>query len=189
MKGAWSVTIVSQEAKLNHDRAFNSCHNQGASTDYPHGWSTYSAGGTPSLPNMLWYFQGPCGAEVQPQLLSGVLAETLEGPEDFAVSRLSLAFKSLCESVKSGNQATGRNDVCSLHEEKFKLFCYEEKQPICVICHVSKQHENHKCSPLQEAAQDLKVKILCYSTWTILILGSFSLIDRKHYFSPKCILT
>ncbi|XP_041935233.1 E3 ubiquitin-protein ligase TRIM39-like isoform X9 [Alosa sapidissima] len=69
---------------------------------------------------------------------------------------LSLAFKSLCESLKSVNTTTGRDDVCSLHGEKLKLFCYEENQPICVICYDSEQHKKHKCSPIQEAAQDLK---------------------------------
>ncbi|XP_041935226.1 nuclear factor 7, brain-like isoform X2 [Alosa sapidissima] len=72
---------------------------------------------------------------------------------------LSLAFKSLCESLKSVNTTTGRDDVCSLHGEKLKLFCYEENQPICVICYDSEQHKKHKCSPIQEAAQDLKIKL------------------------------
>ncbi|XP_063073963.1 E3 ubiquitin-protein ligase TRIM39-like [Engraulis encrasicolus] len=74
----------------------------------------------------------------------------------------SLAFKSLCESFKRVNQASGQNQdfgICSLHGEKCKLFCHEEKQLICVVCQVSKQHEHHKCSPVQEAAEDLKVNL------------------------------
>ncbi|XP_063073786.1 nuclear factor 7, ovary-like [Engraulis encrasicolus] len=68
----------------------------------------------------------------------------------------SLAFKNLCESFKRMNQTSGQTGFCSLHDERLKLFCHQEKQLICVICQVSKQHEHHKCSPLQEAAEDLK---------------------------------
>ncbi|KAL1275291.1 hypothetical protein QQF64_034914 [Cirrhinus molitorella] len=37
-----------------------------------------------------------------------------------------------------------------------KLFCFEDQQPICVVCYTSKKHENHKCSPIDEAAGNLK---------------------------------
>ncbi|KAK2893128.1 hypothetical protein Q8A67_013116 [Cirrhinus molitorella] len=40
-----------------------------------------------------------------------------------------------------------------------KLFCFEDQQPICVVCYTSKKHENHKCSPIDEAAGNLKENI------------------------------
>ncbi|XP_076860705.1 zinc-binding protein A33-like isoform X2 [Brachyhypopomus gauderio] len=76
----------------------------------------------------------------------------------------SLAFTSLCENFKNRKGAASAVDVCPEHDEKLKLFCFEDKQPICVVCYTSKKHENHKCSPVVEAAkvlkEDLKDKIL-----------------------------
>ncbi|XP_076152606.1 zinc-binding protein A33-like [Alosa pseudoharengus] len=69
---------------------------------------------------------------------------------------LSLPFKSLCESVKRRNRAVQPDQLCPLHEEKLKLFCFDDKQLICVICHTSKKHKNHVCSPIEEAVEDLK---------------------------------
>ncbi|KAL2102669.1 hypothetical protein ACEWY4_001837 [Coilia grayii] len=71
---------------------------------------------------------------------------------------LSLAFKSLCESVKIRTDVpvVQPDQLCPLHGEKVKLFCFEDKQPICVICHTSKRHKNHTCSPIEEAVQDVK---------------------------------
>ncbi|XP_041935220.1 nuclear factor 7, brain-like [Alosa sapidissima] len=69
---------------------------------------------------------------------------------------LSLAFKSLCESVKRHNRAGHSDQLCPLHGERLKLFCFEDEQPICVICYTSKMHKNHACSPIEETVLDLK---------------------------------
>ncbi|KAL7867596.1 hypothetical protein SRHO_G00089800 [Serrasalmus rhombeus] len=68
----------------------------------------------------------------------------------------SLAFSSLCENFKSRKLAVATDDMCPEHDEKLKLFCFEDKQPICVVCYTSKKHENHKSSPIVEAVQELK---------------------------------
>ncbi|MGH0169976.1 UNVERIFIED_CONTAM: hypothetical protein FKN15_057964 [Acipenser sinensis] len=46
--------------------------------------------------------------------------------------------------------------LCSLHEEKLKVFCLDDKEAICLVCQISKKHENHKCRPVEEVAQDYK---------------------------------
>ncbi|MGH0179879.1 UNVERIFIED_CONTAM: hypothetical protein FKN15_020628 [Acipenser sinensis] len=46
--------------------------------------------------------------------------------------------------------------LCSLHEEKLKVFCLDDKEAICLVCQISKKHENHTCCPVEEAAQDYK---------------------------------
>uniref|UniRef100_A0A671TAX7 Nuclear factor 7, brain-like n=1 Tax=Sinocyclocheilus anshuiensis TaxID=1608454 RepID=A0A671TAX7_9TELE len=68
----------------------------------------------------------------------------------------SLAFRALCESFKKRKPTAVSGDVCPEHKEALKLFCFEDKQPICVVCYTSKKHENHKCSPVDEAAGNLK---------------------------------
>ncbi|KAK7150109.1 hypothetical protein R3I94_009424 [Phoxinus phoxinus] len=68
----------------------------------------------------------------------------------------SLAFRALCESFKTRKHTAVVGDVCPLHNETLKLFCFDDKRPICVVCYTSKKHENHKCSPVEEAAGNLK---------------------------------
>ncbi|KAK6314690.1 zinc-binding protein A33-like [Coregonus clupeaformis] len=72
----------------------------------------------------------------------------------------SLALKSLCESFQRGSEKEkGREDNCQLHGEKLKLFCLNDKQPICVVCHTSKKHKGHDCYPIEEAVPELKSEI------------------------------
>nr|XP_001345023.1 zinc-binding protein A33-like [Danio rerio] len=71
----------------------------------------------------------------------------------------SLAFRALCESFKTRKPTAVSGDVCPQHKETLKLFCFEDKQPICVVCYTSKKHENHKCSPVEEAAGNLKADL------------------------------
>ncbi|KAJ8368671.1 hypothetical protein SKAU_G00086990 [Synaphobranchus kaupii] len=49
--------------------------------------------------------------------------------------------------------------LCSLHNEKLKLFCFVDQIPVCVICQTSEKHENHKLRPVQEAAKEFKDKL------------------------------
>nr|XP_033771620.1 nuclear factor 7, brain-like [Geotrypetes seraphini] len=60
--------------------------------------------------------------------------------------------RSLCvEPVSAGAP------VCAKHEEKLKLFCEEDGEPLCVVCGVSKEHKGHTVTPLHEAAELIKV--------------------------------
>ncbi|XP_051237979.1 zinc-binding protein A33 [Dicentrarchus labrax] len=55
---------------------------------------------------------------------------------------------------------TGRNEeVCHLHNEKLKIFCQNDEEPICLVCQTSKQHKVHECCPVEEAAQQKKTEI------------------------------
>uniref|UniRef100_H2ZZC7 Tripartite motif containing 35 n=1 Tax=Latimeria chalumnae TaxID=7897 RepID=H2ZZC7_LATCH len=46
--------------------------------------------------------------------------------------------------------------VCSQHGEVLKLYCMVDQEAICIICQTSRKHENHKCLPVKEAAQESK---------------------------------
>uniref|UniRef100_A0AAY5EJE8 Tripartite motif-containing protein 35-like n=1 Tax=Electrophorus electricus TaxID=8005 RepID=A0AAY5EJE8_ELEEL len=73
----------------------------------------------------------------------------------------NLALKNLCEAfLESRSQrASARSEVfCSLHNEKLKLFCLEDQQPMCVVCQTSKKHKNHDCCPVDEANK-LKISL------------------------------
>ncbi|XP_058626662.1 E3 ubiquitin-protein ligase TRIM35-like [Onychostoma macrolepis] len=74
----------------------------------------------------------------------------------------NLALKNLCESfLKQKNEScsSGSEDICSLHSEKLKLFCLEDKQLVCLVCRDSKQHDNHKFRPISEVVSSYKEKL------------------------------
>ncbi|XP_041926705.1 zinc-binding protein A33-like [Alosa sapidissima] len=74
---------------------------------------------------------------------------------------INLALRNLCETfLEEKNQdsalGSGSEVLCSLHGEKFKLFCLDDKQPVCVVCRDSSKHTHHIVIPIDEAAQQLK---------------------------------
>uniref|UniRef100_A0AAY5ER01 Uncharacterized protein n=1 Tax=Electrophorus electricus TaxID=8005 RepID=A0AAY5ER01_ELEEL len=72
------------------------------------------------------------------------------------------ALKNLCETFlesRSQRASSWSEVLCSLHKEKLKLFCLEDQQPVCVVCHLSKAHKNHNCCPIDEAVCDFKNKL------------------------------
>ncbi|KAL1279630.1 hypothetical protein QQF64_026303, partial [Cirrhinus molitorella] len=46
-----------------------------------------------------------------------------------------------------------------LHREKLKLFCLEDKQPLCVVCMNSEKHDNHKFRPISEVVSSYKEEL------------------------------
>ncbi len=79
---------------------------------------------------------------------------------------VNLALQNLCESfLKERNESCSSEseEICSLHGEKLKLFCLEDKQPVCLVCRDSKQHDNHKFRPITEVVSSYRVGISpCY---------------------------
>ncbi|KAL6483752.1 hypothetical protein MHYP_G00086240 [Metynnis hypsauchen] len=74
----------------------------------------------------------------------------------------NLVLKNLCESFlesRSQTSSVGSEGLCILHNEKLKLFCLDDQQPVCVVCHVSKTHRNHYCCPVDEVVTDFKHKL------------------------------
>ncbi|KAK9978956.1 hypothetical protein ABG768_020692 [Culter alburnus] len=75
---------------------------------------------------------------------------------------LNLALKNLCESfLKERNErrSSGSEEICSLHSEKLKLFCLEDKQPVCLVCRDSQKHDNHKFRPISEVVSSYKEEL------------------------------
>uniref|UniRef100_A0A8C0YKL1 Uncharacterized protein n=1 Tax=Cyprinus carpio carpio TaxID=630221 RepID=A0A8C0YKL1_CYPCA len=92
--------------------------------------------------------------------------ETQECPVCRTSSRhqppVNLALKNLCESfLKKRNEvrSSGSEELCSLHSEKLKLFCLEDKQPVCLVCFTSQQHDNHKFRPIGEVVSSQKEEL------------------------------
>ncbi|KAL6483738.1 hypothetical protein MHYP_G00086100 [Metynnis hypsauchen] len=75
---------------------------------------------------------------------------------------ISLTLKNLCEAFlesRSQRSSAGSEVLCVLHNEKLKLFCLDDQQPVCVVCQTSKKHRNHKFCPADEAVTDFKDKL------------------------------
>ncbi|KAM9352645.1 zinc-binding protein A33-like [Symphorus nematophorus] len=71
---------------------------------------------------------------------------------------INLALKIAADQYQL--QRSSRNqEVCLQHNEKLKLFCQNDEEPICLVCHTSKQHKVHECCPVEEAAQQKKTEI------------------------------
>ncbi|XP_039541232.1 nuclear factor 7, ovary-like [Pimephales promelas] len=74
----------------------------------------------------------------------------------------NLVLKNLCESfLKERNErcSSVSEEICSLHSEKLKLFCLEDKQPVCVVCVNSQKHDNHKFRPIGEVVSSYKEEL------------------------------
>ncbi|XP_057677490.1 E3 ubiquitin-protein ligase TRIM35-like [Corythoichthys intestinalis] len=67
---------------------------------------------------------------------------------------LNLALRNVCE--KLSRVSVKSKDLCSLHEEKLKLFCLDHQELVCCICRDAKIHAGHKYCPVDEALQDLR---------------------------------
>ncbi|XP_056121158.1 E3 ubiquitin-protein ligase TRIM35-like [Rhinichthys klamathensis goyatoka] len=75
---------------------------------------------------------------------------------------VNLTLKNLCESfLKERNEkrSSGSEEICSLHSEKLKLFCLEDKQPVCLVCINSQKHDNHKFRPISEVVSSYKEEL------------------------------
>ncbi|CAJ1075227.1 E3 ubiquitin-protein ligase TRIM35 [Xyrichtys novacula] len=49
--------------------------------------------------------------------------------------------------------------TCITHGEVLKLFCLDDFEALCCVCHTSKKHQGHRVCPLDEGAQDLKAEM------------------------------
>nr|XP_032661430.1 zinc finger protein RFP-like [Chelonoidis abingdonii] len=58
-------------------------------------------------------------------------------------------------------KGAGGHRVCGEHQEALKLFCEDDQTPICVVCDRSRAHRTHTVVPIEEAAQEYKVRSCC----------------------------
>ncbi|XP_041659782.1 nuclear factor 7, brain-like [Cheilinus undulatus] len=74
----------------------------------------------------------------------------------------NFALNNLCETFLQERDQRSKQpevDLCSLHQEKLKLFCLDHQEPVCVVCRDSEKHSNHRFRAISEAAEELKKKL------------------------------
>ncbi|KAG9329481.1 hypothetical protein JZ751_004498, partial [Albula glossodonta] len=76
---------------------------------------------------------------------------------------VNLVLKNIVEAYlkqKGESEAEQKSETCcSLHGEKFLLFCQDDQEPLCLVCQTSEKHKNHQLCPVEEAALDLKEEL------------------------------
>nr|XP_034963620.1 zinc finger protein RFP-like [Zootoca vivipara] len=106
----------------------------------------------------LIYCWGRSEAEVScPQCRKAVLRRSLIRNRQLA-NVVEIA-KNLCLQAGKEEGEKWRWRICEDHQEPLKLFCIVHEDPICVVCDKSKEHENHKVIPLEEAFEEYKGEI------------------------------
>ncbi|XP_078497935.1 E3 ubiquitin-protein ligase TRIM39-like [Lissotriton helveticus] len=50
-------------------------------------------------------------------------------------------------------------NLCEKHNQAQLLFCAEDQRMLCWVCRESKEHKTHSASPVEEAAEEHKVKL------------------------------
>ncbi|KAL6454918.1 hypothetical protein MHYP_G00086330 [Metynnis hypsauchen] len=74
----------------------------------------------------------------------------------------NLALKNLCEAFlesRGQRSSAGSEVLCVLHNEKLKLFCLDDQQPVCVVCQTLKNHKYHDFCSVDEAVTEFKDKL------------------------------
>ncbi|XP_041659580.1 nuclear factor 7, brain-like [Cheilinus undulatus] len=74
----------------------------------------------------------------------------------------NFALKNLCETFLQEREQRSTQteaDLCSLHQEKLKLFCLKHREPECVACRGSKKHIKSKFMSIDEAGQRYKKRL------------------------------
>ncbi|XP_037770910.2 LOW QUALITY PROTEIN: E3 ubiquitin-protein ligase TRIM39-like [Chelonia mydas] len=127
-----------------------------------------------TCPVCLEYFTDPVTLECGHNFCRACITQCWEGPDTAA------SCPQCRETVQPGNlrpnrqqanvveiakrlslqAAKGEEDgVCGEHQETLKLFCEEDQTSVCVVCHLSRAHRAHRVVPIEEAAQEYKVKL------------------------------
>ncbi|XP_077411516.1 E3 ubiquitin-protein ligase TRIM35-like [Vanacampus margaritifer] len=70
---------------------------------------------------------------------------------------VNLTLKNVCEIFKQASLES--EAICSLHEEKKKLFCLDHQECVCLICRDAQAHIGHKFCSLDDVAQDHREKL------------------------------
>ncbi|NWQ84916.1 TRIM4 ligase, partial [Columbina picui] len=59
----------------------------------------------------------------------------------------------------SAGTAPGGDARCGEHWEVLKLFCEDDRTPICLVCRETPRHRTHLVVPIEEAAEEHKEKL------------------------------
>ncbi|XP_073681906.1 E3 ubiquitin-protein ligase TRIM35-like [Garra rufa] len=74
------------------------------------------------------------------------------------VTNVMFKLLKLMQTVKMDSLSV-EEPSCSLHSKTLKLFCLEDKQPVCLVCRDSQTHADHTFRPINEAVSSFKEEL------------------------------
>lgn len=97
--------------------------------------------------------KGPTDAACCPQCRARVQVKNLK-PNRQLANFVEIAQQMSDEEKKEAEEG----QLCKLHQEPLKLFCKDDQGLACVVCNTAKEHRGHNIVPVEEAAQECKVR-------------------------------
>ncbi|XP_037696434.1 tripartite motif-containing protein 43-like isoform X2 [Choloepus didactylus] len=77
--------------------------------------------------------------------------------------KTNILVKNLVFHIRQANLCqflSSEEHMCGTHKEARKIFCEENKNLLCLLCSKTQEHETHKHSPIERAAEDYREKLL-----------------------------
>ncbi|XP_037695806.1 tripartite motif-containing protein 43-like [Choloepus didactylus] len=77
--------------------------------------------------------------------------------------KTNILVKNLVSRIRQANLCrflSSEEHMCGTHKEARKIFCEEDKNLLCLLCSKTQEHEAHKHSPIEWAAEDYREKLL-----------------------------
>ncbi|XP_068779912.1 zinc finger protein RFP-like isoform X2 [Struthio camelus] len=79
--------------------------------------------------------------------------------KSFRPSRELANIAEIARQLHPTGGTAGRGGSCEKHREALKLFCKEDRRPVCPACARSQAHRSHAVVPVEEAAREYKEEI------------------------------
>ncbi|KPP61176.1 E3 ubiquitin-protein ligase TRIM39-like [Scleropages formosus] len=85
-----------------------------------------------------------------------------EPPISLTLKNVAETFLRQKESEPESGQIPGSSPKvqCPAHEEVLKLFCQDDEETLCFVCHMSRKHTGHQVCPLEEAVLSRKEELI-----------------------------
>uniref|UniRef100_A0A8D0HC93 Zinc finger protein RFP-like n=1 Tax=Sphenodon punctatus TaxID=8508 RepID=A0A8D0HC93_SPHPU len=71
-------------------------------------------------------------------------------------------LRNVVDVAKQLSLAPRAEPGCEKHQEPLKLFCQDDRVPICLVCDKAKEHRTHTVVPIEEVVQEYKEKLLSH---------------------------
>lgn len=78
---------------------------------------------------------------------------------------------------------------CREHRDELKLFCLEDRVPVCCLCVLVGKHKNHQAAQLKEACTHFKVNLISLSSdgvFAVVITGIYLFMFHNICFLYAC---
>ncbi|XP_078510931.1 E3 ubiquitin-protein ligase TRIM39-like [Lissotriton helveticus] len=130
-----------------------------------------------TCPVCLEYFNDPVSTECGHNFCRACISQCWDGadgqspcpecremcaPESLKANRQLKNIVRITQQLALQSARSEEAGLCAKHDEKLKVYCRDDMASICVVCSLSTDHRSHVVIPIEEAAQEFKIKC---KTW------------------------